>query len=83
VRPSSLAVVGLGAIGGSLAWQARVSGVSRVVGYSPRRAEGIQALKAGAITVLADSAEAAAGSAELVVLAVPPQATLDLLAPLA
>jgi prephenate dehydrogenase len=82
VRPSSLAVVGLGAIGGSLAWQARVSGVARVVGYSPRRAEGIQALKAGAISVLADSAEEAANSAELVVLAVPPQATLDLLAPI-
>jgi prephenate dehydrogenase len=81
VRPSSLAIVGLGAIGGSLAWQSRVSGVSRVIGYSPRRAEGIQALKAGAITVLADSAEEAAGNAELVVLAVPPQPTLDLLAP--
>jgi prephenate dehydrogenase len=82
VRPSSLAVIGLGAIGGSLAWQSRVSGVSRVVGYSPRRAEGIQALKAGAVTVLAESAEEAARSAELVVLAVPPQATLDLLAPI-
>ena len=79
MRPSSVAVVGLGAIGGSLAWQSRASGISRVVGYSPRRPEGIQALKAGAISVLADSAEEAARSAELVVLAVPPEATLDLL----
>ena len=31
MRPSSLAVIGLGAIGGSLAWQARLAGIGRVV----------------------------------------------------
>lgn len=83
MRPSSLAVIGLGAIGGSLAWQSRVSGVPRVIGFSPRRSEGIQALQAGAISELADTPIDAAHGAELVVLAVPPQPTLDLLAPLA
>jgi prephenate dehydrogenase len=79
VHPSSLAVIGLGAIGGSLAWQCRLAGVSRVIGYSPRRAEGIQALKAGAITELADTPVQAARDAELVILAVPPRTTLELM----
>jgi prephenate dehydrogenase len=83
VRPSSLAVIGLGAIGGSLAWQSRLAGVGRVIGYSPEPAEGVQALKASAITELADSPAGAARGAELVVLAVPPRPTLDLIARLA
>ena len=83
MRPSSLAVIGLGAIGGSLAWQSRLAGVARVVGYSPNPAEGVQALKASAITELADTPVRAVRGAELVVLAVPPQATLDLLEPIA
>jgi prephenate dehydrogenase len=83
VRPTSLAVIGLGAIGGSLAWQARLAGVPRVVGYSPERSEGIQALKASAITELADTPASAVHGAELVVLAVPPRATLELIVQLA
>jgi prephenate dehydrogenase len=83
VRPASLAVIGLGAIGGSLAWQARLAGVARVVGYSPEPAEGIQALKADAVTDLADTAPRAVRGAELVVLAVPPRATIDLITTLA
>jgi prephenate dehydrogenase len=83
VRPASLAVIGLGAIGGSLAWQARLAGVARVVGYSPEPAEGIQALKADAVTDLADTAARAVRGAELVVLAVPPRATIDLITTLA
>lgn len=79
MRPSSLTVIGLGAIGGSLAWQARLAGVPRVVGFSASRAEGIQALKASAITELADSAAKAVRGADLVVLAVPVQATLELI----
>jgi prephenate dehydrogenase len=82
VEPSSLAVIGLGAIGGSLAWQARLAGVARVVGYSPKPAEGIEALKAGAITELADTPARAATGADLVILAVPPRATLELMEPL-
>lgn len=76
-------MIGLGAIGGSLAWQARLAGVQRVVGYSPERSEGIQALKASAITDLADTPLAAVRGADLVVLAVPPRATLELIVELA
>jgi len=79
VRPSSLAVIGLGAIGGSLAWQARLAGVPRVAGFSPSRTDSVEALRASAITELADSAARAMRGAELVVLAVPAQVTLDLI----
>jgi prephenate dehydrogenase len=80
VHPSSLAVIGLGAIGGSLAWQARLAGIGRVVGYSPSRAEGVAALRASAVSEVADSPARAMRDAELVVLAVPPGPTLDLIA---
>lgn len=83
MRPSSLAVIGLGAIGGSLAWQARQAGIPRVVGFARSRADGVQALKASAITELADTPARAIAGAELVVLAVPPQATLELIGSLA
>jgi prephenate dehydrogenase len=79
VRPSSLSVIGLGAIGGSLAWQARLAGVPRVIGFSPSRADAVQALRSSAVTELADSAVKAVRGAELVVLAVPATATLDLI----
>jgi prephenate dehydrogenase len=79
VRPSSLTVIGLGAIGGSLAWQARLAGIPRVVGVSASRAEGVQALRTSAITELADSPAKAVRGAELVVLAVPAQVTLELI----
>jgi prephenate dehydrogenase len=79
VRPSSLAVIGLGAIGGSLAWQARLAGIGRVVGYSPSRGEGVAALRASAVSEVADSPARAVRGAELVVLAVPLGPTLDLI----
>ena len=79
MRPSSLAVIGLGAIGGSLAWQARLAGVGRVVGYSPSRGEGVAALRASAVSEVADSPARAVRGAQLVVLAVPPGPTLDLI----
>jgi prephenate dehydrogenase len=83
VRPSSLAVIGLGAIGGSLAWQARRAGIGRVVGYSPSRGDGVAALRASAVSEVADSPVRAVRGAELVVLAVPPGPTLDLIGRLA
>ena len=79
MRPSSLTVIGLGAIGGSLAWQARLAGIPRVVGVSASRAEGVQALQTAAITELADTPAKAVRGAELVVLAVPVQVTLELI----
>jgi prephenate dehydrogenase len=83
VRPSSLAVIGLGAIGGSLAWQCRLAGVPRVVGYSPSRAEGVAALRASAVSEIAENPAKAVRGADLVVLAVPPGPTLDLIGRLA
>jgi len=83
VRPSSLAVIGLGAIGGSLAWQARLAGIGRVVGYSPSRGDGVAALRASAVSEVADSPLRAVRGAALVVLAVPPGPTLDLIGRLA
>ncbi|HXW96471.1 MAG TPA: prephenate dehydrogenase/arogenate dehydrogenase family protein [Gemmatimonadales bacterium] len=83
MRPHSLAVIGLGAIGGSLAWQARLAGVASVIGYSPDRNDSVQALKARAVHDIADSPARAVQGADLVVLAAPPQAILDLLASLA
>jgi cyclohexadieny/prephenate dehydrogenase len=74
-----LAVIGLGAIGGSVAWRARLAGVPSVVGYTPDRTEGSAALGAGAVSALAASPDAAAAGAQLVVLAVPPRATLAMI----
>jgi prephenate dehydrogenase len=56
--------------------------VPTVVGYAPDRADGVQALKSGALHDLADSPARAVRGADLVVLAAPPQAILDLLASL-
>lgn len=80
IRPESLAVIGVGAIGGSLAWRAAQAGVPRVVGWTRERAEGVEAMRCGALHDLADTPVRAARAAELVVLAVPPAATLELIA---
>lgn len=79
MKPQSLAVIGLGAIGGSVAWQARVAGVPRVVGYAADRPDRVAAMKAAAVDDIADSPLRAVAGADLVVLAAPPRAILDLL----
>ncbi len=79
MRPESLGIIGLGAIGGSVAWRAAAAGVGRIVGYSPVPAERVAALKAGAITEIADRPEVAAREVDFLVLAAPPAATLQLL----
>jgi 3-phosphoshikimate 1-carboxyvinyltransferase len=79
ILPESIGIIGLGAIGGSLAWRATQAGVKRVTGYSRSTGDVIEALKRGAITDAADSPQAAGRGAALVVLAVPPAATIDLL----
>lgn len=79
MRPDALGVIGLGAIGGSVAWRAAQSGVPRIIGYSPVPAEGVAALKAGAITEIASRPQRVVQRADLVVLAAPPGATLNLL----
>jgi prephenate dehydrogenase len=80
MRPHSLAVIGLGAIGGSVAWQSRLAGIPSVIGYSPDRADSVQALRSGALHDIADSPARAVEGADLVVLAAPPRAVLELLA---
>jgi prephenate dehydrogenase len=56
--------------------------VPRVVGWTRERGEGVEALRRGAIHDLATSPAQAARAAELVVLAVPPAATLEFLSSL-
>ena len=76
MRPDTLGVIGLGAIGGSVAWQAALAGVRRVIGYSPAPAEGAAAAKAGAVTEVATSVRSVVRRADLLVIAAPPAATL-------
>ncbi len=83
MKPESLAVIGLGALGGSVAWQARLAGIPRVWGFSPDPAEAAGALRSAAITDAAVTPAAAVRVADLVVLAAPPEANLALLDQLA
>src|SRR5205085_3597432 len=77
MRPDTLGVIGLGAIGGSVAWQASRSGVTRIIGYSPVPAEAAAAAKAGAITEVATSVRHVIRHADFVVIAAPPAATME------
>ena len=68
-----LAVIGLGLIGGSLAWAARRSGAyQEVSGYDLAPGVAERALEMGVVDVVAPSPAAAARRAELVVVATPP-----------
>lgn len=78
MRPDTLGVIGLGAIGGSVAWQAAKAGV-RVIGYSNMPREGVAAARAGALHEVATSARQVVQNADLIVLAAPPKVNLDLL----
>jgi prephenate dehydrogenase len=80
MRPDSLGVIGLGAIGGSVAWQAARAGVRRVIGFSLSPKEGAAAARAGAIHEVATSLRHVLERADLVVFAAPPAATIALLA---
>jgi len=83
VRPTRLGILGLGAIGGSLARQAKAAGIPRVLGWSPEPAERVAAVQQGALDDAPHSAAEVAGRAELLILAAPPVANLDLLTRLA
>jgi prephenate dehydrogenase len=71
MRPESLLVVGLGPVGGSLAWASVRAGIPRVVGYSGERRDAVQAVSAGAVHEIADRLEMAASLADLVILTLP------------
>jgi prephenate dehydrogenase len=74
----SVAVIGVGLMGGSLGLAAReLAGVRRVVGYSRSPATIAAALECGAITEAADSLEEAAAAADLVFVCTPVRLVLD------
>jgi prephenate dehydrogenase len=70
--PSSLALLGVGYMGGSLALAARQAGlVSEVIGFDPDRAAGENAVARGIVDRMAVTPEAAVETARFVVLAAP------------
>ena len=79
MRPETLGVIGLGAIGGSIARQAKRAGVSRVLGWSPDTAERAAAAREGAVDDSPARAADVARVADLLILAAPPAANLELL----
>jgi prephenate dehydrogenase len=75
----SVAVIGVGLMGGSLARALRaLPEPPEVVGFSPDREERRAALSAGALDRAVERAEDAAGAAELIVYAAPLSAILEL-----
>ena len=87
VRPHTLGLIGLGAIGGSIARQVKQSGgggIAAVVGWSPEPAERALAAQHGALDDAPPRAADVARVADLLILAAPPAANLaqlDALAP--
>ena len=79
MRPTKLGIIGLGAIGGSLALQAKRAGITTVLGWSPEPGERVAAARQGAIDDAPSRAADVARAVELLVLAAPPAANLDLL----
>src|SRR2546430_7003087 len=79
VRPAKLGIIGLGAIGGSLALQAKRAGIATVLGWSPEPAERVAAARQGALDDAPARAADVARAVELLVLAAPPAANLELL----
>lgn len=79
MRPTTLGVIGLGAIGGSLARQAKRARLASVLGWSPDALERRAALEAGALDEAPVEPGDVAKAADLLVLAAPPAANLQLL----
>ena len=79
MRPQRLGVLGLGAIGGSVARQATRAGVPEVVGFDTSSEEVASAVEAGAVARAAASPEEVIHECDLAVLAAPPMSNLALL----
>lgn len=79
MRPHTLGILGLGAIGGSVALQAKRAGIATVLGWSPEPAERVAAVRQGALDDAPPRPADVARAAELLVLAAPPAANLELL----
>jgi prephenate dehydrogenase len=80
VRPTHLGIIGLGAIGGSLARQGKLAGVPTITGWSPEPAERALAAQQGALDDAPARATDVARAADLLILAAPPAANLAQLA---
>ena len=76
VKPSHLGIIGLGAIGGSLARQGKLAGLPNVIGWSPEPSERALAAQQGALDDAPSRASDVARAADLLVLAAPPAANL-------
>src|SRR5256885_6151104 len=79
VRPQTLGLIGLGAIGGSIARQVKQPGTGDgiiVVGWSPEPAERALAAQQGALDDAPARAADVARAADLLILAAPPAANL-------
>ena len=79
MRPSTLGIIGLGAIGGSVARQAKQAGIATVLGWSPDQAERTAAVQQRAVDDAPAESAAVARAADLLILAAPPAANLHLL----
>src|SRR2546426_9356109 len=80
VRPQTLGLIGLGAIGGSIARQVKQPGRGdgiAVVGWSPEPAERALAAQEGALDDAPGRASDVARAADLIILAAPPAANLS------
>jgi len=80
VRPTHLGIIGLGAIGGSLARQGKLAGVATIIGWSPEPTERALAAQQGALDDAPARATDVARAADLLILAAPPAANLAQLA---
>src|SRR5436309_3020416 len=80
VRPQTLGLIGLGAIGGSIARQVKQPGIGNgivVVGWSPEPAERALAAQQGALDDAPARATDVARVADLLILAAPPAANIN------
>jgi prephenate dehydrogenase len=78
--PESLGVIGLGAIGGSIASRAVRFGVPSVIGYAASARDRSMAARAGGVTDIAHGPEQVVDRVEMLVLAAPPGPTVELVA---
>lgn len=76
MKPSHLGIIGLGAIGGSLARQGKLAGLTNVIGWSPEPSERALATQQGALDDAPSRASDVARAADLLILAAPPAANL-------
>jgi len=83
VLPETLGVVGLDALGRSVAWRATRRGVKRVIGYALHPRNGVTAVKTGAVTELVSDVRRTARAAQLVLVSAAPLRSMELLERLA